>query len=237
MHREHDHIDVWRPGRVAYAAALAWQHTHERLLLEDRGPEALALLEHHPVYTLGARGERRHLLAAEGALRARGAAVVETDRGGDITFHGPGQLVAYPILHLRNRGLGAADYVRTLEQAVIDTLAALTVEATRVRGRPGVWVPATGGAPAKIAAVGVRVRRGVSTHGLALNVSTDLAWFDAIVPCGLADAGVTSLQHLLGEAPPMHHVEDLLAAALARLLDADLQPIDAPSPEMEPAGV
>jgi lipoyl(octanoyl) transferase len=151
-------------------------------------------------------------------LAARGAEVVETDRGGDVTFHGPGQVVAYPILDLRARGLGPASYVRMLEGCLITTLARFDLRAERVTGRPGVWVDVDG-ALAKIAAVGVRVREGVSTHGVALNVSTDLQWFEAIVPCGIADAGVTSMQRVLGVAPSMEAVMDEFARVFASLFD------------------
>ena len=201
-------VRVWRPGRVEYDRALAWQRARVEALAAGVEGESLALLEHPPVYTLGARGNREHLLATPDALAARGAAVVPTDRGGDITFHGPGQLVAYPILDLRSRSLGAATYVRRLEAVIIDTLDAFGLDAERVGGRPGVWV---GGA--KIAAIGVRITRGVSRHGLALNVSTDLTWFGQIVPCGIPDAEVTSMERLLGSAPPMREVEDAMAAA------------------------
>jgi lipoate-protein ligase B len=137
--------------------------------------------------------------------------VVEVDRGGDVTFHGPGQLVAYPILDLRARGILPGDYVRRLEQVAIEALQVFGIAGERVAGRPGVWA---GGS--KIAAIGVRVQGGVTTHGFALNVSTDLAWFDAIVPCGLADATVTSMAALLGAAPPIRDVEDAVIDAFGR---------------------
>lgn len=207
-------VEVWRPGVVAYGAGLAWQRTRATAVRAGTAGEALALLEHAPVYTLGMRARREHVLVPSEVLTARGAAVVETDRGGDVTFHGPGQLVAYPILDLRTRGLGPATYVRMLEACLIATLARCDVHAERVTGRPGVWVDADG-ASAKIAAVGVRVREGVSTHGVALNVATDLAWFEAIVPCGIADAGVTSIQRVLGAAPAMDAVADAFAGAFA----------------------
>ena len=206
-----DIVRMWRAGRVEYDRALAWQHARSRALAAGDEGEALALLEHPPVYTLGARGNRTNLLATPDALVARGAAVVPTDRGGDITFHGPGQLVAYPILDVRGRGLGAATYVRRLETVIIDTLAAFAIDAERVEGRPGVWVEG-----AKIAAIGVRISRGISRHGLALNVSTDLEWFGQIVPCGIPDAEVTSMGLLLGSPPPMRDVEDAMAAAFER---------------------
>jgi lipoyl(octanoyl) transferase len=161
------------------------------------------------------RARRDHLLASEAALAMRGAEVVDTDRGGDVTFHGPGQLVAYPILDLRARGLGPADYVRMLEACVIETLARFGIDADRVAGRPGVWVDS---GRAKIAAVGVRIRDGVSMHGLAVNVTTDLEWFEAIVPCGIADATVTSMARMLGAAPAHETVEDAFIDAITRVL-------------------
>lgn len=205
-------LDVWRPGVVGYDAGLAWQHARAMALRADAACEALALLEHTPVYTFGMRARREHVLVPLEVLAARGAAVVETDRGGDVTFHGPGQIVAYPILDLRARGLGPASYVRMLEACLITTLARFEVRAARVAGRPGVWVT-DGEAVAKIAAVGVRVREGVSTHGVALNVSTDLQWFEAIVPCGIADASVTSMQRVLGAPPLIDAVMDEVARA------------------------
>ena len=154
-------------------------------------------------------------------LAARGAEVVAVDRGGDVTFHGPGQLVSYPILDLHTRDLRAGDYVRLLEQTVIDTLERFDVRGERVRGRPGVWV-----GRAKVAAIGVRVARGVSTHGLALNVDTDLAWFDAIVPCGIADAEVTSMARLLGAPPLFDQVVDAYRAAFEHRFDSRLVAVE-----------
>jgi lipoate-protein ligase B len=199
-----------RLGLVSYDAGLSWQRRAADALRAG-GPEAVALLEHTPVYTLGVRADPRHLLVASEQLATRGAQVVATDRGGDVTFHGPGQLVVYPVLDLRARGLGPGAYVRALEATVIEALRGFGVTGERATGRPGVWV---GGA--KLAAVGVRIRDGVSTHGLALNVRTDLRWFDAIVPCGIADAGVTSLAALLGEgAPLLEAAGEAVAEALA----------------------
>ena len=210
-------LPLHRPGRVDYRSALAWQRAAVAKLRSGEGAEVLAILEHEPVYTLGRRARRQHFLVPPAELRARSASVVDVDRGGDVTFHGPGQLVAYPILDLRRRELGAADYVRALERTAIETMARFGLDGERVAGRPGVW-----SAGAKVAAVGVRVRGGVSSHGLALNVSTDLSWFDAIVPCGLNDAGVTSLARLLGAAPHHSDVEREFAAAFARVFDIEL---------------
>lgn len=194
-------------ARVPYSDAVDWM-THQAALVRAGGSEAVALLEHDPVYTLGARAARSSLRLPPEALPAP---LIEADRGGDVTWHGPGQLVAYPVLDLRARGLRAGDYVRLLEQVVIDTLAGWGIEGQRVAGRPGVWV-----AGEKVAAVGVRMDRGVSRHGLALNVAPDLVWFDAIVPCGIVDAGVTSIERLLGDAPSLPVVAEAMAHAFAR---------------------
>ena len=220
-------VQLHRPGRVEYGLALRWQQRCAAAVHARSGDEALALLEHPPVFTLGRRARREYLLVSAAELARRGATVVEVGRGGDVTFHGPGQLVAYPILDLRRRALGAADYVRALEATVIEALRPFGVHGQRVHGRPGVWVD-----DAKLAAVGVRIRRGVTTHGLALNVGTDLSWFDAIVPCGLPDATVTSLERLLGVAPAHAEVEDALAAAFERIFDSELieEPTGAASP-------
>jgi lipoyl(octanoyl) transferase len=196
---------------VEYHHAQSWQlETADRLRAAREHPEAnqpleaLALIQHRPVFTLGAAADGGNVITPLADLAARGAEVVPVDRGGDVTFHGPGQLVAYPILDLHARDIRPVEHVRLLEQTVIDTLASFDLAAERIRGRPGVWVNG-----AKVAAVGVRVQRGISRHGLALNVDPDLTWFDAIVPCGIADAEVTSLARLLPVAPPF---EDVVAA-------------------------
>jgi lipoate-protein ligase B len=186
------------------------------------------LLQHRPTYTFGRRPQYEHALAGLDELQARGADVVESDRGGDVTFHGPGQLVAYPVLDLRARRLGPVDYVRLLEATIIDVLDSFGIAGERVPGRPGVWA-----AGAKIAAVGVRVQGGVSTHGFALNVETDLTWFDSIVPCGLRDARITSIERVLGTSPGVHSVESAVCRAFARAFDSELMP--GPVPVLEEA--
>lgn len=206
-------LQVHRLGTLSYERGLEWQ----RAALEKvraGGPEQLALLEHTPVYTLGARAHRGSLRVSEVELPAP---LVTSDRGGDVTFHGPGQLVAYPVLDLRARGMRPGDYVRALEEVVLASIAAFGVEGERWVGRPGVWVRSAGldGAPAKVAAIGVRVREGVTQHGLALNVTTDLGWYAPIIPCGIEDATVTSLERVLGRAPSMGAVEEALVAAFA----------------------
>jgi lipoate-protein ligase B len=208
-------VRFWRPGQVEYERALAWQNARIVGLASGSEGEVIALLEHPPVYTLGVRGKDEHFLSAPDVLAIRGASIVRTNRGGDVTFHGPGQLVVYPILDLRARGLGAAAYVRALEATIVEALITFGVTGERIRGRPGVWVDG-----AKLAAIGVRISRGVSSHGLALNVSTDLDWFDAIIPCGIPDIKVTSLERLLAQPLSMQVVEDALIDAFARVFDS-----------------
>lgn len=188
----------------------AWEQ-QERLAATVRqgGSEVLVFVEHPPVYTFGRRMRPEHLLVDPATLRDRGAEVIESDRGGDITFHGPGQIVCYPILDLKQRELGPSAYVRNLEETVIRALASLGIASEREPGRPGVWIEGR-----KIAAIGVRLRGGVTTHGFAVNVNTDLSWFDAIVPCGLSGAGVTSVSHFFGGGTvAVAAVEDALVEA------------------------
>jgi lipoyl(octanoyl) transferase len=209
-------VDLWLTAgreRVPYAVALDWMHARAEVVRAG-GLEAVALLEHEPVYTLGARAARGGLRLPEAALPAP---LVEADRGGDVTWHGPGQLVLYPVMDLRARDLRAGDYVGALEGIAIETLTAWGIEGVRVAGRPGVWVDG-----AKIAAVGVRIDRGVSRHGLALNVAPDLGWFDAIVPCGIEDAGVTSMAVVLGDAPTLAAVAEAMASVFAEAFEVAL---------------
>lgn len=198
-----------RPGLVAYQDAWEMQR---RIASDVRAgaPPALILLEHPPAYTLGVRGNEAHVLLGHAELAQRGATLIRSDRGGDVTFHGPGQIVGYPIIHLRARAQGPVAYVRAIEQTLIDALACFGVPGDRAPGRPGVWV---GGA--KIAAIGVRVSGGVTTHGFALNVNTDLSYFNGIIPCGIADAAVTSMEALLGAPVPMRAVEDAIIGAFS----------------------
>lgn len=215
-------------GLVDYQAAAAWQTERVDAVARGDAPEIVLILQHPPVYTLGRRGNRKYLLADEADLRRRGAAVVESDRGGDITFHGPGQLILWPILRLRERGIGVVEHVRRLEATAIDTAAALGVAAQRIKGRPGVWTvsgaPDSAAIPAKLASLGIRVHRGVSSHGIALNVDSDLAWFDHIVACGLEDADVTSLSDASGGAVSCNQVAPLLCDTFARVYGLRLSP-------------
>ena len=202
-------------GRVGYVEALAMQ---ERLVASRRsggGPDTLLLLEHPPVVTLGRRGDPGHVLLDEEQLRQRGIELHETGRGGDVTFHGPGQLVGYPIVQLPPDRRDAHRYLRDLEQALIDTAGSYGVSATRLQGLTGVWV-----GDEKLAAIGVRLNTGwITSHGFALNVSVDLESFESIVPCGIAGRGVTSLAKLLGTAPAVREVADRTARHVAAVLD------------------
>ena len=200
-----------RPGLVEYEDAWAEQR---RLgdVLRNGGEPHLLLLEHPPTYTLGARGKSEHLLLAEGALARLGAKVVRVDRGGDVTFHGPGQLVGYPIINLNDWGQGPLWYVRALEATLIEALSRFGIDGQRRPGRPGVWLESE-----KVASIGVHVSRGVTSHGFALNVNTDLAYFSHIVPCGLPDITMTSMARVLGTAPSMDNVIDAVVDAFANV--------------------
>jgi lipoyl(octanoyl) transferase len=206
-------LTVEHLGTVAYRPT--WE-LQDELADQRRGRrigDRLLLLEHFPVYTIGRGGDKANLLATPERLREIGAELIRIDRGGDITYHGPGQIVAYPIVELRDP-LDLRRYVRILEAAIIDTARTSGVASARLDGRPGIWIDGE----RKLAAIGVRVRRGVTTHGLALNVNTDLKWFDEMDPCGIPDKGVTSLARELGSPVPMEAVEDELARQLAKHL-------------------
>jgi lipoyl(octanoyl) transferase len=189
-------------GTMPYRDAWAHQErVHGEVLAGAE--ERLLLVEHPPVITCGRRPNvAKNLLASPEQVAQLGVEFVESDRGGDVTFHGPGQLVAYPIVRLIDHGLSVGGYVRKLEQTVIATLAELGIRAQKDECAVGVWADDGAGTLAKICALGVRIRRGVSMHGIALNVATDLSYFDLIVPCGLSGRAVTSVQKLLGDAAP-----------------------------------
>lgn len=209
-------IEVRRLGVVPYAPALALQ----RALVEDRQAcridDVLLLLEHPHVLTLGVRGDggRSHILAASDALASRGVEVYEAGRGGDITYHGPGQIVGYPIVDLKPDRCDVRRYVRDLEEVLIRTVADYGIDAGRVDGLTGVWV---GGE--KLAAIGVRIARWVTSHGFAFNVMPDLDYFNLIVPCGIADRGVTSLVRLLGHPLDRREVEARIIARFCEVFD------------------
>lgn len=221
-------LDTADLGLMPYAAAFERQRTELELVLASRDTDQpllgrLLTVEHPAVITVSNRpAAGANLLATPEMLAKAGVAVERTDRGGDITYHGPGQLVLYPILDLNRLALGLHEYMRLLEQVVIDTLAHFGVHGERDTSATGVWVKDRSPTPAKIAAMGVRVRRWVSMHGLALNVNTNLDHFNFIVPCGLAGRGVTSLERELGpRCPSMNDVKRELTNRLtARLQEA-----------------
>jgi lipoyl(octanoyl) transferase len=202
-------------GLIDYQECWALQNRLAIQVASSSANETLLLLEHPHTYTCGRRGGRDHILLNDPELSAAGVAVLDVDRGGDVTYHGPGQLVAYPILNLASHGsIDYHAYLRSLEAALISTLASFAISARRLQGFSGVWVGA--GMPEKIAAIGVRVDgRGITTHGVALNVAPDLSFFAGIVPCGINDKGVTSMQQLLGAAPEMAAVKRAFIAAFA----------------------
>ena len=175
-------------------------------------PNTLLLLQHPPVYTRGRLSHADHILLTSEQLQQQGISVYETDRGGQVTFHGPGQLVAYPVVDLREWG-GPVKYVRTLEQVIIDTLADFGLTAGTLDGITGVW-----SGEAKIAAIGVKISRGVAYHGFAINVTTDLSYYDYIVPCGITDRPVTSITQVLGEAVDIEAVQYSLAYHLGKAM-------------------
>jgi len=186
-------LEVRWLGRVGYRDA--WQQQHDLVSTRQRGeiPDQLLLLEHPAVLTLGRQSDPSHIRATAEELAARGIEVITVERGGEVTYHGPGQLVAYPIIKLAERGLLLRPFVHALEQSMIDTCAGYGVDAGRRDGYPGVWCDPDSAAPRKIGALGLRIEGGVSYHGIALNVTTDLTDFKLIDPCGLPEAEVTSV--------------------------------------------
>jgi lipoyl(octanoyl) transferase len=197
-------------GRVAYAEALDLQRQLVELRYQGRIGNTLLLLEHPAVLTLGRNSQRENVLASHELLARRGVGIHEINRGGDVTYHGPGQLVAYPIVDLRSFSprLGPVEYVRKLEEVLIRACASYGVVTERIPKRTGVWTVPGGSIPEKkIAAIGVHISRGITSHGFALNVTTDLRDFDLIVPCGISDRSVTSLESEIDTA--MHAVPSL----------------------------
>jgi lipoate-protein ligase B len=199
---------------LGYEEAWQLQHRLVRERLEERRADTLVLLEHPPVYTIGRSGRSEHW-GDDATLRASGIPISHVERGGSITYHGPGQIVGYPILRLGDYCAGPKTYMRLLEEALIRTLADWGINATRLDRLTGVWVEQSG--HAKIGAMGVRIIRGITMHGFALNVSVDLAPFERIAPCGLTGCHVTSMAELLGTAPDVDDVRQHLATRFAEV--------------------
>lgn len=212
-------LDVSDLGMIDYVACWELQRELVAARTEGRISDTLLLLEHPNTFTCGRLGGRNHILASDVELKSRGVTVLDVDRGGDVTYHGPGQLVAYPILNLAQHPLGRNfhGYVRALEQALIDTLAAFSIGAHRLERLSGAWVTRNG-LEEKIAAIGVKVDgRSITSHGIALNVSSDLGFFEMILPCGISDKGVTSIDRLLSQPPNMGEVKRVFAQSFAEV--------------------
>jgi lipoyl(octanoyl) transferase len=213
-----DPAELWvvHLGRLPYREGLALQERVRDARERDLIPDTLLLLEHEPVFTLGRNARRENVLSTDDALRARGFEIFETGRGGDVTYHGPGQLVGYPILDLSPDRQDVHRYVRDLEEVMVRTCGDYGIAAERVPGLTGTWVGLD-----KIGAIGVRIARWVTSHGFALNVGTDLSAFGLIVPCGIRDRGVTSLERLLGRKIAMDDVMDRVTAHFAAVFDRE----------------
>lgn len=201
-------VEVIRLGRIRYADALAQMEARLADRMAGRVDDALFLLEHEPVLTLGRRAKREHILASADALEARGIEVVETGRGGDVTYHGPGQIVGYPVVDLKPDRRDVHRYVAELEGVMIRTCARFGVEAGRVPGLTGTWIDGA----RKIGAIGVRISKWVTSHGFALNVAPGIDAFSLIVPCGISDKGVTSLSRETGRDLSVDEVYDHVEA-------------------------
>jgi lipoyl(octanoyl) transferase len=218
-------IHVLHLGLVPYGTALQLQRTLMELRKSDRIGNTLLLLEHPPVITLGRNAQLNNVLAPPEFLAQRGVELFDIDRGGDVTFHGPGQLVAYPIFDLRSfePRIGAVEFVRRLEEVLIRTCGEFGIGTQRIKGLTGVWTYALRNKPeAKIAAIGVHISRGVTTHGFALNVSTDLDFFSLIVPCGITGRPVTSMQRELRKTLTMEDVATAATRNFGRVFQAQM---------------
>ena len=212
-------IGVLDLGLMPYAKAHALQLALVAWRQEERIPDVLVLVEHQPVITLGRNANEGHILATPEALTREGISVVPVERGGDVTYHGPGQLVGYPIFRLADYGLGPSDYMHRLEDVIRGVLAAYGISTHRRDKSIGVWVGNN-----KIAALGVRIRRGVSFHGFALNVSSEMVHWSHIIPCGITDGGVTSMAAELPSVLSMAEVRRRVAAQVGRAFGRGIQP-------------
>ncbi len=212
-------FEVRQLGVIDYQQALDLQRALVERRKSDEIADQLLLLEHPDVITLGVktRSDRSHILESDASLAAQGVEVFETGRGGDVTYHGPGQLVGYPIIDLKPDRCDVHRYVRDLEETLIQAVAEFGISAGRIQGLTGIWV-----GQEKLAAIGVRISRWVTSHGFALNVSTDLSRFGMIVPCGITDRGVTSMERLLGRRVAMDEVAQAVIRGFATVFAAEL---------------
>jgi len=215
-------LNLLQLGRVPYSEGLELQRRLVEARHEERIGNTLVLLEHPPVLTLGRNASRANIVASDEFLAMRGVEIHEINRGGDVTYHGPGQLVGYPIFDLRSftPRMGAVDFVRKIEEALIRACGDFGVPCTRVAGRTGVWTLAGGNVlEKKVAAIGVHIARGITSHGFALNVTADLRDFELIVPCGIADREVTSLEREADPPPAMDAVRNAVARQFGRVFE------------------
>ncbi len=222
-------------GRIDYAPALDLQDRVQanRKAQGGAGDDVLLLLQHPPVLTLGRAAKRENVLASQQVLDAASVSVVETDRGGDVTYHGPGQIVGYPLLFLGPGRQDVRKYVRNLEEVLIRTLSDFSLEATRIEKWPGVWMEnSREGGPRKVAAIGVHLSRWYTRHGFALNVSTNLSHFDLIVPCGIREASVTSIENELQQKVSFEAVERRIVTHFADVFDCRMRHVEC---ELTPA--
>lgn len=233
-------LNLLQFGRVPYGEGLALQKALIEARYENRIGNTLVLLEHPPVLTLGRNASRANIVASDAFLAYRQVEIHEINRGGDVTYHGPGQLVGYPIFDLRSftPRLGAVEYVRLMEEALIRACGDFGIQATRVAGRTGVWSPAGGSVlEKKIAAIGVHISRGITSHGFAFNVNPDLRDFQLIVPCGIADREVTSLEREVDPPPSMEAVRNSVARQFGHVFQSQVLWIESPPdllPELAP---
>jgi len=224
-------MKILQLGTVPFGEAWEIQRQIFRGLLSGEEQDTLILLEHPHVYTQGRITDKENLLFTDEKLQELDAETFEIDRGGDVTYHGPGQLVGYPVLNLGHFKEDLGWYLRTLEESIIDLLATYSIEAFRIKGRTGVWVGEAGGEE-KICAIGIKASRWCVMHGFALNVSTDLSYFENIVPCGIGDRGVTSIERRLGRKIEMQEVKDRFAKSFAKVFEVELLPSDISFPSL-----
>lgn len=215
-------LKIIKLGIVDYIPAYQLQERLVQEHIQDRGSDSLLLLQHNPVITIGRSGGRNNILVSESALAAAGISICEIDRGGDVTYHGPGQLTGYPIINLRHFRKDIHWYLRQLEETVIKVLAEYNIVGERMEGYTGVWV-----GNEKVAAIGVAIRRWITYHGFALNVHPDMSHFQLITPCGITDKGVTSIAKLLGHRVDMDGVLDKAASAFAEVFGIESVHVDA----------